>query len=79
VFLPADIGLKLELSQKKIKAITGIDEARKDYNEEYIPCDKVKCNSLIKDYSLFYYHNDLEASLIKLVQILGEKFEASIK
>ncbi|MCP4347191.1 MAG: tetratricopeptide repeat protein [Desulfobacterales bacterium] len=78
IFLPADIGLKYNLPDGKIEAVTELDAEKNELIFDYIEPDKVKTTPLRKDYSLHYYQES-SVKEADLVQVLGKQFEESTK
>ncbi|MBF0552986.1 MAG: tetratricopeptide repeat protein [Nitrospirae bacterium] len=73
IFLPADIGLELELTNKKIKAINDINNNNIEY--DHVDPSKVKTILLINDYSLHYYNSDTITNERKLSQVLTNDYD----
>ncbi|MCP4106664.1 MAG: tetratricopeptide repeat protein [Desulfobacteraceae bacterium] len=79
IFLPADIGLKYNLPDGKIEAVTEVNaDDNKLGDPHYVEAGEIKCCLLRKDYSLHYYQES-SVKEADLVQVLGKQFEESTK
>jgi tetratricopeptide (TPR) repeat protein len=79
VFLPADIGLEYDFTQKKISAITDIDVNKYTIVKNMIEAKDVGICLLRKDSSLHYFRKGNNFSESDLIQILIEKYDKSVK
>ena len=79
IFLPADIGLIFDLSNKKIQAICSCNASKNEISYDYVEPSKVKTCLLRKDYSIHYYSTDKRIVDKDLVQVLSEHFDVSKK
>lgn len=74
IFIPADIGLKFNISEKKIKAINKIDRENSKIIYEYIEPEHVKVGEFFKTNQLFYYEDDSNINENDCLQALSEGF-----
>jgi hypothetical protein len=78
LFFPADIGLTLDLENKTIEAITGIDFEEKKSYKGFIEPGEVETCLLRKDYSLHYYQRNADFTESDLKDILFEEQQNNI-
>ena len=84
IFLPADVGLTLDLDSQRIKAITTIDALKpaRDparYVTDYLDPGDVDCQLLVSDFSLHYHKKDASFEANLLSQMLMQDFHGSTK
>ncbi len=78
-FLPADIGLTLNIDKRKIKAITNINADKNTVKFGFVDPKDVRCCLLRKDFSLHYYSSNGNFEGTDLIQVLGVQYEKSTK
>lgn len=78
-FIPADIGLKIDVTNKMVQAITDIDVDKKKINYTYVNPKKIKCQLSRKDYSLHYYDASTNMDVGDLVFVISENFDGNRK
>lgn len=67
-FLPADIGMKVDLNECTVNAIVEIDVYKKRIIYDYIDSKHVKVGEYVKQNSLYYYYDRLEeAQCVKAI------------
>ncbi len=78
-FLPAYIGLTLDIDKRRIKVITNIDVEKNSVEYGCVEPNKVKCCLLRKDYSPHYFSSEANFKETDLIQVLNEQYERSTR
>ncbi len=74
IFLPADIGAKVDLEKHQIKAINKISEDEQKCTQEWVNPKRVKCFLMKKDSSIHYYVENSDFQASDMVQAKIEEF-----
>ncbi|WDP91838.1 MAG: hypothetical protein HUN04_19850 [Desulfobacter sp.] len=77
-FLPADIGLTMDLENGKIKALTKVDLDEMGFDEGYIEPEKIHTRPLRKDFSLNYFDKN-KVNEADMIEYLNYQYEKSIR